>query len=113
MFGVSTSNGTTIERGVAVAGLVQNVRVDLTYENIGRDPALGSEIQFTLPEGFFYTSAIAPGEEVSAKQDCSLSYPYIQYYRYSIDIIYSYFIRFCSEKFLRGENCFQGARPLF
>ncbi len=54
------SQDNVIESGVAVADQVQNVRIDLTYKNIGRDPALGSEILFTLPEGFIYASARAP-----------------------------------------------------
>ena len=43
-----------------VAGLTQNVRVDLMYVNIGPHPALGSEILFTLPEGFTFVRATVP-----------------------------------------------------
>jgi len=56
-----------INQDRVVAELVQTVRIDLDYSNIGIDPALGSEIIFTLPEGFIYASAIVPdgSQEVS------------------------------------------------
>ena len=44
----------------AVAGLVTTVNINLSYDNIGEDPAFGSEISFTIPERFVFFG-VPPG----------------------------------------------------
>lgn len=44
----------------AIAGAVETVHIDLAFDNIGEDPALGSEIVFTLPRRFRFIQTIVP-----------------------------------------------------
>lgn len=42
---------------MAIAGLFGGVLVNLTYSNIGQNPALGGQIMFDLPEGYSFQRA--------------------------------------------------------
>lgn len=82
----SDSQGNQYEGSSAIAGLLQSVRIDLIYNNIGPHPALGSEVLFTLPEGFAFSQASVPKDSlpVSVLQFClnymkenMLNHPYM------------------------------------
>lgn len=44
----------TLNRNTAVAGEASMVSINLVYNNIGRDPAFGTQIMFDLPENFMF-----------------------------------------------------------
>ena len=71
-----------------MAGLVDNVRIDLMYANIGLEPSLGSEILFILPEGFNFIQATVPDGSFPVSFDKLTTY--IQLIVYAIIMIALY-----------------------
>ena len=44
----------------AIAGSVETVHIELSFSNIGEDPAFGSELSFTLPARYTFVQALVP-----------------------------------------------------
>lgn len=53
----------------AVSGQVQLVHIQLSYNNIGNDPAFGSQLMFTIPQRLKFVRADVPPNAASVSLD--------------------------------------------